>query len=241
MRIRFLFLALLSCCFFQNAFAQSQDNIVEVSGIITTGEGRNLSPVPFVTVAVENSKRGSYANYEGLYSIVVQKGDTLSFTAVGFERVDFPVPSDLEGLRYTVNIRMKATDIDLDEVVIFPWPSREHLKIEFLAMDPGNALRLEDVARKNLEQEKLLAMGEEMRMDGNENADYYLRKQARDFSYQGQVAPQPIFNPVAWSQFFQAWKRGDFRNQQRGDRDENETPPDLLPPPAAVEEEKDED
>lgn len=230
MHTRFILLALLSLCFFQTSSAQTEEDIVEVSGVIMTGQPPNMSPVPFVTVAVENSKRGTYANYEGLYSIVVRKGDTLSFTAVGFKRVDFPVPQDIKGLRYTVNIRMKATDIDLDEVVIFPWPSREHLKIEFLAMQPSKALRLEDLARENLEQEKLLTMGEEMRMDGNENADYYLRKQARDFSYQGQIAPQPIFSPVAWSQFFQAWQRGDFEDKDREKREKNATPPDLLPP-----------
>lgn len=240
MHIRFFLLALLSFCLFQTSSAQKGEDIVEVSGVIMTGQGANMSPVPFVTVALEDSKRGSYANYEGLYSIVVRKGDTLSFTAVGFERVDYPVPKDIEGLRYTVNIRLTATDIDLDEVVIFPWPSREHLKIEFLAMQPSKALRLEDIARENLEQEKLLSMGEKMKMDGNENADYYLRKQARDFSYQGQIAPQPIFNPVAWSQFFQAWKRGDFEDKNRVQRDKNTTPPDLMPPTPLQEDEVDE-
>jgi len=28
------------------------------------------------------------------------------------------------------------------------------------------------------------------------------------------VPPMNIFNPAAWSEFIQAWKRGDFKNKQ---------------------------
>ena len=31
--------------------------------------------------------------------------------------------------------------------------------------------------------------------------------------YQGQTPPQNIFNPAAWADFIQAWKRGDFKNK----------------------------
>jgi len=29
----------------------------------------------------------------------------------------------------------------------------------------------------------------------------------------GQVPPQNIFNPIAWAEFIQAWKRGDFKRK----------------------------
>ena len=31
--------------------------------------------------------------------------------------------------------------------------------------------------------------------------------------YQGQTPPMNIFNPAAWADFIQAWKRGDFKNK----------------------------
>ena len=32
--------------------------------------------------------------------------------------------------------------------------------------------------------------------------------------YAGQYAPISLLNPVAWSQFIKAWKRGDFKNNK---------------------------
>jgi hypothetical protein len=40
-----------------------------------------------------------------------------------------------------------------------------------------------------------------------------LRNQASTYYYRGQTPPQNIFNPIAWSQFFEAWKRGDYKNK----------------------------
>ena len=49
-------------------------------------------------------------------------------------------------------------------------------------------------------------MRSEVRADGNENADYYLRQQARKNYYIGQTPPMNIFSPIAWKQFFDTWK-----------------------------------
>jgi hypothetical protein len=39
-------------------------------------------------------------------------------------------------------------------------------------------------------------------MDSRETSSYFLRKQATDYSYTGQQAPQPLFDPLAWGKFF---------------------------------------
>jgi hypothetical protein len=40
-----------------------------------------------------------------------------------------------------------------------------------------------------------------------------MRATAQKYTYQGQVPPQNIFNPMAWAEFIQAWKRGDFKKK----------------------------
>jgi hypothetical protein len=40
-----------------------------------------------------------------------------------------------------------------------------------------------------------------------------MQQQAREAVYYGQQQPMNIFNPLAWGQFFEAWKRGDFRRE----------------------------
>ena len=107
---------------------------------------------------------------------------------------------------------MTQDTINLPETVVFPWPSREHFKLEFLAMDVTP--ELQERAMRNLANETLERMRNDVVRDGNENADYYLRQQAREFYYIGQQPPMNIFNPVAWKQFFDAWKRGDYKKNK---------------------------
>ena len=50
--------------------------------------------------------------------------------------------------------------------------------------------------------------------DGKEASSQYLRGRVGKMYYSGQLAPQNIFNPMAWAEFIKAWKRGDFRKKK---------------------------
>jgi hypothetical protein len=104
---------------------------------------------------------------------------------------------------------MTQDAINLPETVVFPWPSREHFKLEFLAMDVTP--ELQQRATENLANETLRRMRNEVPTDGRENSQYYLRQQSREFYHIGQQPPMNIFNPVAWKRFFDSWKDGDFK------------------------------
>jgi hypothetical protein len=41
-----------------------------------------------------------------------------------------------------------------------------------------------------------------------------MRQQSREYVYIGQTPPMNIFSPLAWGQFFQAWKNGDFKKKK---------------------------
>jgi hypothetical protein len=66
-------------------------------------------------------------------------------------------------------------------------------------------------AKANVAEKRLAAIRENTVMDGNENADYYLRQQSKSFYHIGQTPPMNIFNPMAWNEFFSAWKSGQFK------------------------------
>ena len=189
-----------------SAYAQPvliENDIIEVSGIIISrNEKQGLQYVPFATVAVNNSNRGTYANWEGMFSIVIKKGETLNFSAIGFGDFSLTIPQNFEGLYYSAVVELEPKDINLAEVVIFPWPNRDNFRAEFLAMQPTEAMKMEDVAKGNLNRRKMFEMNKNMGMDARENAMYYLQKQASSYSYMGQGQPMPILSPVAWSQFF---------------------------------------
>jgi hypothetical protein len=50
-------------------------------------------------------------------------------------------------------------------------------------------------------------------MNGREANNYYFKQNQKKFYYNGQLPPQNIFNPFAWSEFIKAWKRGDFKSK----------------------------
>jgi hypothetical protein len=162
---------------------------------------------------VQGKNRGTYSDFQGFFSIVVEKGDVVEFSAVGYESIEFAIPDSLVGQRYSVVQLMTKDTINLPEPVIFPWPSRDHFKLEFLAMDVAS--EMQERAMMNLAKESLEKMRYEVVSDGNEHADYYLRQQAKQNYYIGQVPPMNIFNPLAWAKFFKAWKEGKFKRKKK--------------------------
>lgn len=197
------------------AWSQEVDkaNLVQFSGMVLDGSTEQLFPVPYTNILVKDKKRGTYSDFEGFFSIVVEKGDIIVFSAVGYKTVEFTIPVDLEDDRYSLVQLMSQDAINLPETVVFPWPSREHFKLEFLAMDITP--ELQERATENLANEVLRKARKSVAFDGNENADYYLRQQSREYYYIGQRPPMNIFNAVAWKNFFDAWKKGDFKKKKK--------------------------
>jgi len=192
--------------------AQKSENLVQFSGMVLEEVDGNLAPVPYANILVKDKQRGTYSDFKGFFSIVVEKGDVIVFSAIGYKTVEFEIPEDLDDQRYSLVQMMTQDAINLPTTVVFPWPSREHFKLEFLAMDVTT--QLEEYAAKNVAEETLAKMRKEVKFDGRENANYYLRQQAREYYYIGQMPPMNIFNPVAWKKFFDAWKRGDFKKKK---------------------------
>ncbi|MFM8362602.1 MAG: carboxypeptidase-like regulatory domain-containing protein [Haliscomenobacter sp.] len=191
--------------------AQSDTSLVQLSGLVLDGTTSQLAPVPYARVYIEGSNRGTYSDFKGFFSIVIRKSERVTFSAIGYKTVEFRLPGDLKDDRYSIVQLMTQDTINLPETVVFPWPSRENFRLEFLAMDVTP--ELQRVAAANLANETLARVQETVKYDGNENADYYLRRQASSYYYYGQSPPMNIFNPIAWKKFFDAWKNGDFKKK----------------------------
>lgn len=192
--------------------SRRDNNLVQFSGLILDGTTDQLVPVPYTTVSVKDQSRGTYSDLKGFFTIVVRKGDVVNFSAIGYKSVDFEIPTDLEDDRYSIVQLMTQDTVNLPETVVFPWPSRDHFRLEFLAMDVTP--ELQQIAQQNLAKETLERLRPAVRYDGDENADYYLRQQAREYYYVGQQPPMNIFNAAAWKRFFDAWKGGDFKKKK---------------------------
>lgn len=186
--------------------------LVQFSGMVLDGSNNQLFPIPYAAIGIKGQSRGTYANLEGFFTIVVNKGDTVLFTALGYKDVEYIIPEDLDDNKYSLVQLMSKDVYNLPETVVFPWPSRDHFKLEFLAMDVTP--ELQSRAAENLSADNLERLRSAVGTDGVENANYYLRQQSRQTYYIGQRPPMNIFSPVAWKQFFDGWKRGDFKRKR---------------------------
>ena len=201
-------------CFSFSVQSQTDDQeLIQFSGMVLDGSNEALYPVPFTNILVKNKGRGTYSDLKGFFTIVVEKKDTIIFSAVGYRSVSVTIPDSLRDNRYSLVQLMTQDTFNLPETVVFPWPSKDHFKLEFLAMDVSN--QMQERAMENLAQRTLERARSTVPSDGNEHADFYLRQQARDYYFIGQTPPMNIFNPIAWKKFFDAWKNGDFKNKDQ--------------------------
>src|SRR5690606_41980239 len=69
-------------------------------------------------------------------------------------------------------------------------------------------------ARKNTDIARRRVLMKTVPADGREATAIQFNNIAKKAVYSGQVPPMNIFNPAAWSEFIQAWKRGDFKNKR---------------------------
>lgn len=205
-------IVLLFGCFVQAQEVEKKEEkkVIQFSGYILTPD--TLLGIPFVNIKIRNTNRGTSTNFDGFFSFVASAGDTVEFTCLGFEPSYYYIPSNLQSNKYSIVKLLSSTDYYIDTVTIYPWPSKEMFKQAFLSLELEETDT--DRALKNLEREYLKEMGEAMSMDASENANYYLRSEAKKYYYAGQAPPQNIFNVFAWAQFIEAWKRGDFKRKK---------------------------
>ncbi len=210
----YIFLILLFCGSLHAQTNKDSLDVIQFSGVVVTSdEFGEMLPLPYTTVAIKGTDRGTYAEIDGFFSIAAHIGDTLVFSRIGFETVEHSVPDTLATKFYSWYQVMSKDDILLPEAVIFPWPSRDHYKIEFLALDVSNELRQR--AQENLAEEILDRVQSAVAPDGDNTFELEQAKRQYEYQYAGQYKPQKIFDVVAWSQFIKAWKRGDFKRDKK--------------------------
>ncbi len=190
-------------------FSQLKDSVVQLYGVIMTAD--SLKGIPSVSVIVKGQNRGTISNDQGVFSIVVLKGDVVEFTSIGYKPKSVDIPRSLEGNQQSI-IQLMVTDtVYLPVTIIKPRPSREQFDRDFLNTDiPADAL---EIARKNTDAATRRTLMRGLARDGQESANYALAQGAKKYYYAGQTPPIGLLNPLAWADFIQAWKRGDFKNK----------------------------
>ncbi len=184
-----------------------QRRVIQFSGLVLTGD--SLKPLPFASVWVKGSRRGTTTDYYGFFSIPVYENDTLRFSSVGYRDAYYAVPDTLTRPRYSAVQMMTKDTIYLAETVVYPWPTREQFRLAFIHADvPSDDY---DRAMRNLARAEMRERFEQMPMDGAMNYRHYVNQHSERLYYAGQAPPIRLFDPFAWAEFIQAWRDGRFR------------------------------
>lgn len=214
--MRKLLTIFLICSAFQMV-AQQKDSaqVVEISGVVVTKDSRK-DFIPYAHLVIKKRSQVTVSNEEGFFSFAAVANDTITISCIGFKTSYLWVPDSLKEDSYLSIVPLERDTTILKEVTLYPWPTPERFKEEFLAMQLETTEY--DIAQRNLAvaalKERAMAMG----YSASEIQNFMLKYRATQLYNQGRYYGSDggaavigaLSNPFAWAEFFQALKRGDF-------------------------------
>src|SRR5688500_20123116 len=118
-------------------FETVRDSVVQLYGVIMTAD--SLVGIPAVSVMVKGQNRGTITNNQGVFSIVVLKGDQVEFSHVTYKPKTITIPRNLEGNQYSVVQLMVIDTVYLPATIIRPRPTAEQFSRDFVNTKIGRA------------------------------------------------------------------------------------------------------
>lgn len=87
-----------------------------VSGSVT--EAGTSEPLPGISIVIKGTTTGTTTNFDGLYNLRVNNGQTLVFSYIGYKTQEFVVTGN-----QTLNVQMEVETESLDEVIVVGYGS----------------------------------------------------------------------------------------------------------------------
>ncbi len=116
---------------------EKEKQLLQFSGMVISGDSTksNIEPVFYCHVVIKNRNRATISNLDGLFSIVAEPNDTILFSSIGYSPNYLIIPDTITNNKYSVIHILQPDTITLAEMVVYPFPTREEFKKEFLALD----------------------------------------------------------------------------------------------------------
>lgn len=186
--------------------AKRSNKLVQFSGIITDTDSNSV--VPYVTITNVSNKGQKYsANYQGYFSIIVNPGDSLIFSAIGFNNKVFVLPNEITDYKYTEMVKLKPETVYLKAVRIYPWATIEEFNKEFLSMKVADDDMA--IAKRNLSPKSIQAMILSLPRNASEVSNSNYRYNFDRMVNVNMRQTSPFLNPFAWGKLMQQIFNGD--------------------------------
>lgn len=194
-----------------SANPNSKEAYVQVSGMVVDGD--SLTGVPFVSVLVKGTKRGTVTDFYGFFTVVAEPGDELQFFSLNHKNGVYKLDDTLSLKHYYIIQKLLKDTIQLSAIDVYPWPTKEEFKQAFLNLDLSETDY--ERASKNLARNELSAMERNLKMDSQANYRYAMQQYLTKVYTAGQYPAINLLNPIAWAQFIDAWRSGKFKNKDK--------------------------
>lgn len=179
---------------------------ITISGVLLQAD--SLVAIPYGSIAVKNNIRGTVANNLGHFSIIVDRFDTLVFSAIGFRSAEFVVP-DLVDADYSLIQLLTKETILLKEVEVIAWPDERSFIRAFhnYKLPKGEEDR---IFQMEMELNEVL-------MDQYEKDKFYYdqMRYSKLYNTTGFTPPNNFLNPMTWTNFIHDWRSGAFKTKKK--------------------------
>lgn len=183
--------------------------LVQLSGVVVSEE--ELTPMPYTTIYDKTQRRGIIADYYGFFSFVVYPGDTLLFSSFSYKTSTYIVPDSLSERRYSIIHMLQKDTVNLPEITVYPWPSREDFARAFVEMKPyEDAIRR---AQRELSGDNLAFVAARLENDASLAYGYASNQRYTKLYTNGQLPVNNLLNPYSWAKLIQDWKEGKLTRQ----------------------------
>lgn len=198
--------------FSQKADGKSEKGtLIQFSGVVLDQD--SLTPIPFASIVIKGTNRGTNSDFYGFFSLVVNAGDELEFVSLVHKKRNYRVPDTLkQKYYYAVQVLTKDT-VQLPAVEVFPWPTKEEFKRAFLALNLNDTDI--DRAEKNLQREAMTYLERNQTASAAENYKYVMLAYYTKAYTVGQQPSISLLNPVAWAQFIDNIKKGKYSSKKK--------------------------
>ncbi|WP_317896572.1 carboxypeptidase-like regulatory domain-containing protein [Aurantibacillus circumpalustris] len=184
--------------------AKSPPTLIQFSGMVLDQD--SLTPIPFVSIVIKGTERGTVSLVNGFFSLIIKSGDEIQFSSITHKSRSYKISDTLkQKYYYAIQVLTKDT-FELPTVEIYSWPTRDEFKRAFLALDLNDTDG--DRADKNLTREELSYLERTQTASASENYKYVMQAYYTKVYTSGQQPMNNLLNPIKWAEFINSWRSG---------------------------------
>ncbi len=167
---------------------------VQVSGVVLGADGDSVVPLAFAHIINISRQEGTLSRIDGYFALPAYAGDTIQVRYIGYRTHQFIVP---DTPRWFVQVVLQPDTYQLQEAVVYPWPSPSQFKQAVLNLQLPKA-----PYEEALSQEVLNRLAYEGPVSPELAQAQTFSAHTMQFYYYKQL-PSSVGNLWAWAKFFQ--------------------------------------